>query len=201
MGFYTQRILKNIQYIGQLLVSSTDSTFDYLINKLVAGSGVTITHDNVGGNETLTISSTGGGGGATLSIESLSGTQDGTNKVFTVAHTPVFINDAGQIMTNGNGFSLSGLTVTFDNAPPASSSPLQNFFNLGSAVLPGSELVATGTVNGMNTSFTFTQQPTYIVSDGVIYKPLDSNGNTNWSFSVLTATMTVPPQSAIWGIA
>lgn len=61
------------------------------------------------------------------------------------------------------------------------------------------ELTATGTVNGINRNFTFTQLPTYIVSDGAVYKQLDNNGGVNWSWSVLTATMTIPPTSVIFG--
>lgn len=55
-------------------------------------------------------------------------------------------------------------------------------------------LPATGTVNGTNTTFTFTQKPTYIVSDGTWYVE-----GAGWSWSGLTATMTVPPQTGIWG--
>ncbi|CBA17910.1 putative cell surface protein [Acaryochloris phage A-HIS2] len=40
---------------GQSLVSANDGTAGYLGGKLVAGSGITITEDNDGGNETLTI--------------------------------------------------------------------------------------------------------------------------------------------------
>lgn len=46
-------------------ISSTDTTGDFLLSKLVAGSNITLTQNNVGGNETLTIASTGGGGGGT----------------------------------------------------------------------------------------------------------------------------------------
>lgn len=65
------------------------------------------------------------------------------------------------------------------------------------------ELTATGTVNGINTQFTFIQQPSYIVADGAWYKAQDNNGNTQWSWNAgtLTATMTIPPTSAIFGIA
>lgn len=59
-------------------------------------------------------------------------------------------------------------------------------------------LPATGTVNGLNQTFTFTQKPTYIVADGAWYQALDNNGATNWS-GTTTITMTIPPQSAIWG--
>lgn len=62
------------------------------------------------------------------------------------------------------------------------------------------ELTATGTVNGVNAVFTFTQTPSYIVSDGAWYKKLDNNGNVQWS-GTTTVTMTIPPTSAIFGIA
>lgn len=58
------------------------------------------------------------------------------------------------------------------------------------------ELTATGSVNGNNTIFTFIQQPSYIVADGVWYKI-----NKGWSWSVLTATMFVAPTYAIFGVA
>lgn len=43
-------------------VSLNDTTEGYLNGKLVAGSGITLTENNNGGNETLTIAATGGGG-------------------------------------------------------------------------------------------------------------------------------------------
>lgn len=44
-------------------VSSGDTTADYLFSKLVAGSNITLTKNNPGGVETITIDSAGGGGG------------------------------------------------------------------------------------------------------------------------------------------
>lgn len=63
-------------------------------------------------------------------------------------------------------------------------------------------LPATGTVNGINTQFTFTQEPTYIVSDGAWYPITDNNGVAQWSWNAgtLTATMVIPPSSIIFGI-
>jgi hypothetical protein len=55
-------------------------------------------------------------------------------------------------------------------------------------------LPATGAVDGSNTTFTFTQKPTYIVSDGAWYVE-----NSGWTWSSLTATMSVPPQTGIFG--
>lgn len=65
------------------------------------------------------------------------------------------------------------------------------------------ELVATGTVNGVNTTFTFIQQPSYIVSDHAWYGQTNTSGTTNWSWNggTLTATMTIPPTEDIFGIA
>jgi len=57
-------------------------------------------------------------------------------------------------------------------------------------------LPATGTVNGSNKAFTFTQLPTYIVSDGLWYR---QNVGWTWNAGSLTATMTAAPQTDIWG--
>jgi len=64
------------------------------------------------------------------------------------------------------------------------------------------ELAATGTVNGINAAFTFTQKPSYIVSDHAVYKTTNKGGGTNWTWNggTLTATLTVPPTEDIYGI-
>ncbi len=59
-------------------------------------------------------------------------------------------------------------------------------------------LAATGTVNGTNTAFTFTQKPTYIVSDHAWYQ---ENKGWTWNAGTLTATMTIPPVDDIFGVA
>ena len=55
-------------------------------------------------------------------------------------------------------------------------------------------LTATGTVDGNNSDFTFTSKPEYIVKDGAWYRE-----NNGWTWSGSTATMSVSPQSDIWG--
>lgn len=57
-------------------------------------------------------------------------------------------------------------------------------------------LVATGTVDGSNTSFTFLEKPTYIVSDGAWYR---ENVGWSWNAGTLTATMFIAPNNDIWG--
>ena len=56
------------------------------------------------------------------------------------------------------------------------------------------KLSAVGVVDGSNAIFTFIQKPTYIISDHVWYQE-----NKGWTFSGLTATMSVPPVDDIWG--
>lgn len=62
------------------------------------------------------------------------------------------------------------------------------------------ELPATGTVDGANTVFTFSQTPSYIVSDHAWYKSTNKIGTTNWT-GTTTVTMVIPPQEDIYGIA
>lgn len=47
---------------GKAKISGADTTAGFLIDKLVAGTNITLTKNNAGGNETLTIASTGGSG-------------------------------------------------------------------------------------------------------------------------------------------
>jgi hypothetical protein len=72
--------------------------------------------------------------------------------------------------------------------------------NIGAKVISVSgsslELEATGTINSDNTTFTFTEKPAYIFSDGAKYK---ENAGWTWDSGTLTATMSVPPQFSIWG--
>ena len=60
------------------------------------------------------------------------------------------------------------------------------------------ELTATGTINSVNTSFTFLSQPDYIFIDGVKYK---ENAGWTWDNGTLTATVTKAPDYSIWGEA
>ena len=60
----------------------------------------------------------------------------------------------------------------------------------GLTVLP-----ATGAIDGINTSFTFTEKPIYLVIDGGWYRE-----NVGWTWSVLTATLTIPPSNDIYGL-
>lgn len=55
--------------------------------------------------------------------------------------------------------------------------------------------VPSGSVNGLNTIFTVTAEPKWVVSDGVVY--FNSNGYT---YGALTITMDIPPSQYIRAI-
>lgn len=59
-------------------------------------------------------------------------------------------------------------------------------------------LTATGTKNGLNTAFTFIQEPTVIVSDNATYRV---NFGWTWNAGTSTATMSIAPSYDIFGIA
>lgn len=63
-----------------------------------------------------------------------------------------------------------------------------------------SVLTATGTVNGSNTSFTFTSAPSMISVDGVLLRQTSSDGTVNWT-GTTSITLTVAPTFDIFGIA
>lgn len=54
---------------------------------------------------------------STGGVETPSGTVNGTNKIFTATHTPLWITLNGQSLYVNSGFALSGLTLTLDLAP------------------------------------------------------------------------------------
>lgn len=93
------------------------------------------------------------------------------------------VSSVGQVQS-----IVAGANISVNNADPAN--PIINSTASGGFTL----LPATGTINGSNTTFTFTQQPTYIVSDGAWYRV-----NVGWTFAGLTATMIIPPNDDIWG--
>jgi len=89
---------------GRVLISATDTTLDHVEDKLTAGSGITLTVLNPGGNETLEISASGSGLPAAAAVGQLLFSVDGT--VFT-AQTPLtspdgwLVDSAGLLLVAG----------------------------------------------------------------------------------------------------
>lgn len=121
-------------------------------------------------------SGSGGGTGGMLS-ETPSGTYDGVNKAFMVANTPIFIDVEGQALVNGDGYSLSGLNITFTN-PPVSSGTTHSFYG-GALVMEN--LTATGGVA------TATVTPVFVIANGQVMV----NGD-GYTLSGLTITFDNP---------
>jgi hypothetical protein len=95
-----------------ITITSNAASIDF------AGSGVS--GNAVGSDVTETIP---GGSGNFAYDETTSGTLDGSNTTFTLAHTPnpsssLILTNNGQVLTGGGvDYTLSGDTITMVNAP------------------------------------------------------------------------------------
>ena len=101
---------------GTLKVTSSDTTADVLGNKLVAGTGITATTNNAGGNETLTLSVN------PFSLTESNATATAAQTAFTVSYTAgliqVFMN--GIKLINGSDFTATnGTSVTLASGAAA----------------------------------------------------------------------------------
>jgi hypothetical protein len=106
--------------------------------------------------------------------------------------------DQNKIPTLIGVSSSDGITPTLAYVDPVTHRLYVDSVGGGSGF---TNLPATGTVNGSNVTFTFTQVPTYIVSDGVWLTALDNNGGTQWNNVGTTITMSIPPTNSIFGVA
>lgn len=98
------------------VVSSSGALAGYTATSCAAGMAFTgLSATGTPTCSTFATSTTGSA--STLLEEDAVGTVNGSNVTFTTSHTPTFIAVGGQTMINGDGFSLSGLTETFTNAP------------------------------------------------------------------------------------
>lgn len=96
MGFFTKQ-----KDTGYVRVSDTDTTLGSLINKIVAGTNITITQNNVGGNETITISSSGGGG--SFAKLTPTGALNQGSFTFTSAPSVIVVDNKALQKTNTDG--------------------------------------------------------------------------------------------------
>ncbi len=88
---------------------------------LAAGTNITITP----AGSTFTIASTAGGSGTAVQKETPTGTINGINRVFTLAHTPsgsIYLRRNRAPMIEGTDYTRSTLTITYatDNIPAGS---------------------------------------------------------------------------------
>ena len=101
---------------GTLKITSNDTTSDVLGNKLVAGTGITATTNNAGGNETLTLSVNPFS--LTESNATATAAQTSFNVSYTVGLIQVFMN--GVKLISGSDFTASnGTSVTLASGAAA----------------------------------------------------------------------------------
>lgn len=101
MAFYNERGERIIAiFHNGVLVSDDPEYINFTGNVLV-------TNDGMGGVIVDVLS-----GGTTLGFETPVGTIDGVNATFTVIHVPVYVVLNGLTYFQGDGYTLSGLTIT-----------------------------------------------------------------------------------------
>jgi len=120
----------------------------------------------------------------------------------TASFTDLSLNN--DLTVGGDGVSINTVAYLWTNTQGGAGTVL---INDGSGSLTWqlprlTTLPATGTVNGINTVFTFTQLPTFIVSDNVMLQSTPATGPDNWTWNggLLQATMAQAPTSDIIGI-
>jgi hypothetical protein len=185
--------------IGGTLIDSAGSTARLSID---AGSGITLTP--TAGNNTILIESTGGGIGGDTSSSYQVTTANGTQTTFT---SPVSSSDAkavfvtidGVVQTPTTDYTISGTTVTTDEAPDSGSVVVVRagvFYADTTSIIDASTSIATA--NGTATTFTSpissTNADRVLVSvDGVIQRP-----TTDYTISGTVVTFdTAPPNGTI----
>lgn len=96
-----------------------------------------------------------------------------------------------------HGSGITGLTAGSNITLTADG---RGGYTVASTVSGFSKLAATGTVDGVNTSFTFTSAPSIIVVDqGRQMQKTSSDGTVNWS-GTTTCVLTVAPTFDIYGL-
>jgi archaellum component FlaF (FlaF/FlaG flagellin family) len=141
----------------------------------------------------------GGGAGSTAAI-SVSGTQDGSNKTFTLSSAItagvglVFINGQLLIPGSSNDYVISGTTLTIQAACPAplSTDVVQVFgyTDTATVVTGTSEVAVTGTQNSSNKTFTISNAINGVALVFLNGQLLTSGSSNDYTVSGTTLTFT-----------
>lgn len=130
-------------------------------------------------------------------MELPSGTVNGSNVNFTVNNTPDFIEVSGQIMVSSSvdptnyGFTILSTSVTFVNPPTQQP---HSFYQLNTNPTNLMMEIPSGTVNGVNTSFTVANTPVLVEESGqTMVSASDDPTNYGYTYSGGTITFVNPP--------
>src|SRR5216683_2654159 len=100
-----------------------------------------------------------GAAAGNLQKETPTGTINGINTIFTTANNPVLVILNGAVQDSGVDYVVTGsYTITFTYAPPTNSL-LFTIYGSGSTGGTGSWYPVSGTINGVNTTFTIPVTP------------------------------------------
>lgn len=124
-----------------------------------------------------------------------SGTKNGINVTFTLAHgsiTELFLESQGQYLVSGIDYTLSGTTITMTTAPLSSDVFVANYLTSSAQVWYQDE-IPSGTKNGINTSFTLAHVPTAIVF--LYIQGQYQTSGTDYTRTGTAITMTTAPLS------
>lgn len=144
-------------------------------------------------------SSTPVGSGATLTEETPTGTIDGSNNIFNVGHTPVFLEIDGKLRTEGYGYTYDSGTgdITVDPLIAPVQSILSFWNDTSSPKTLTREDPSSGAVDGVNLDFVFAHVPVLIEADGDFR--VDGFGYTVSGAGPYTVSMDplIPPQQSV----
>lgn len=117
-------------------------------------------------------------------------------KTEVIREQPIVTNEIKEVFSNKEineiWDKLKSLELAISSIPHQTIQAKRKFGSRGGGGF--TTLTRTGAVNGVNVTFTFTQKPTFIISDGAWYRE-----NSGWTWSGLTATMTIPPNDDLYG--
>ncbi len=130
--------------------------------------------------------------------ETPSGTINGSNVTFTLANTPVSnaavsIFQNGIFMRQGTDYSISGTTLTMTVAPVVGQQLDAVVFTLSANT--NYQQAPTGTIDGVNTTYTLAHRPTSNSSLKLYQDGLLLRQNSDYTVDNVTITMIVPTAS------
>jgi len=162
-------------------------------------AGTAVTGTVSGDDVTETITGGGGSGGGLFAIQTVSGTINGSNKVFTISSSfsgKSFIDLNGQLLIQDTDYTVSGTTVTYTTAPASDLSGTTHKLYYGVAsnqieALPitfdGSGAVLTvGTKNRYHVPYACTISKIFMYADqsGSVVLDIWKNDYTNYPATI-----------------
>jgi hypothetical protein len=138
--------------------------------------------------------------GVLVDDETPGGTVNGSNVTFTLAHAPspatsLKLFDNGVLQIQGADYTLSGLTITFTNAPTTGDELVAYYAYSVSATNYADNETPSGTVNGSNATFGLAHTPNPAASLNLYVNGVLQLFGTDFTLATATITMTSAPSA------